>query len=112
VVHEPSESNQTREPARVLKFRLRDDTAAPQRRQPDNDADEAIDDLAQYEQDDGEIDYRHRMMMNIIAVVIVALLVGVGVWIADTMADIQRIEDCAMQGRQNCAPIEIPPPKR
>jgi hypothetical protein len=43
-----------------------------------------------------------------IAVMIVSLLVGAGVWIADTIADMQKIQDCTLQGRQNCAPIEVP----
>ena len=46
--------------------------------------------------------------MNLIAVAILALLVALGVWIAHTIADLQREQDCLMQGRSNCAPIEIP----
>jgi hypothetical protein len=114
VVHDPSESNATRQFGQVLRFRLRRGAPVPLRRAPaiapGGDPDEPIDDLAQYEQEDGEIDYRHRMVMNVIAVVIVSFLVGVGVWIADTIADMEKIQDCAMQGRQNCAPIEIPLP--
>jgi hypothetical protein len=34
------------------------------------------------------------------------ILIGLGVWIADTISDMQRAQDCVMQGRQNCAPIE------
>lgn len=97
---------------RVLKFPLRGrhqqlrrgPLAAP-------DPDEPIDDLAQYEEEDREIDYRHRMIMNVIAVTVVALLVGAGVWLADTIADMQKIQDCMLQGRQNCAPIEVSPLK-
>ncbi len=71
--------------------------------------DDELDDFARFEQEHDEpIDYRHRMIMNLIAVVILALLVGLGVWIADTIADLQREQDCLMQGRSNCAPIEIP----
>ena len=66
------------------------------------------DDLARYEQEDRNVDYRQRMLMNVIAVVVVAMLVGVGVWIADTIADMEKIQDCTMQGRQNCAPIAVP----
>jgi hypothetical protein len=114
-VHDSSEPNETRQLGQVVRFRLRRGAAAPQPRgrviAPD-DTDEPVDDLAQYEQEDGEIDYRQRMLMNVIAVVIVSLLVGVGVWIADTIADMEKIQDCAMQGRQNCAPIEVPPPKQ
>jgi hypothetical protein len=38
---------------------------------------------------------------------LVALVVG-GVWLMNTLRDISRIQDCAMQGRRNCAPIEVP----
>lgn len=48
------------------------------------------------------------MLMNVIAIVIVALLVGVGVWIADTIAEMEKDQDCVLQGRANCAPIETP----
>jgi hypothetical protein len=47
------------------------------------------------------------MLMNVIAVMIVAALVGVGVWIADTITDMEKTQDCLMQGRQNCAPITM-----
>jgi hypothetical protein len=75
-----------------------------------------VDDLARYEEvrdeQDAEeiIDYRQRTFMNVIAVVVVTLLVGTGVWLADTIADMERDQDCVMQGRVNCAPIELPPP--
>jgi hypothetical protein len=64
------------------------------------------DDLARYE--DEPVDYRQRALMNLIAVVIVTLLVATGVWIADTIAGVDRDQDCVMQGRINCAPIEVP----
>ena len=50
------------------------------------------------------------MLMNVIAVVVVTVLVGIGVWLADTIAEMERNQDCVLQGRQNCAPIEIPAP--
>jgi hypothetical protein len=69
-----------------------------------------LDDLARYEREaeDEPINYRHRMLMNVIAVAIVTVLVGIGVWLADTIAEMERDQDCVLQGRQNCAPIEIP----
>ena len=33
-----------------------------------------------------------------------------GVWLADTIADMERDQDCMMQGRANCVPIELPIP--
>lgn len=72
---------------------------------------ELFDDLAQFEQDreeDENINYPQRMLMNVIAVAVVTILIGVGVWLADTIADMERDQDCVLQGRQNCAPIEVP----
>lgn len=73
--------------------------------------DDELDDFARFEQEHDEpIDYRHRMIMNMIALAILVSLVVVGVWIADTISDLQREQDCLMQGRSNCAPIEVPVP--
>jgi hypothetical protein len=67
------------------------------------------DDFARYEQEPEEpIDYRQRMLMNLIAAAIVILLISSGVWIADTISATVRDQDCALQGRTNCAPIEAP----
>jgi len=68
-----------------------------------------LDDLAQFEDADRETDHRRRMLINVIAVAIVAMLMGAGVWIADTIVDMEKVQDCTMQGRQNCAPIAVPP---
>jgi hypothetical protein len=68
----------------------------------------AHDDLARYEQDrDEPINERQRMLMNLIAVGIVVTLITVGVWIADTIQIAVKQEDCLLQGRTNCAPIEM-----
>jgi hypothetical protein len=74
----------------------------------DSELDDA-DDLARYEQEQDEpVNYRQRMLMNAIAIAIVTLLIGAGVWIADTIADMGHDQDCVMQGRSNCAPLETP----
>lgn len=93
----------------VLKFEPRRSTKpwfAPAGHQPVEDD---FDDFAPFEQEQDEpIDYRHRMIMNLIAVAILTSLVCLGVWIADTISDLQREQDCLMQGRSNCSPIEVP----
>jgi hypothetical protein len=71
-----------------------------------------IEDLAKYERTDDSDDYRHRMVMNGLAVLVVAFLIGVGVWIATTMADLRKNQDCVLQGRKNCTPIDTPRPNR
>jgi hypothetical protein len=108
------------ETARVLKFERRrrarpSRIPAPTAMASDREGagadinDDLTDDLARYEDEDAQVDYRQRMLMNLIAVAIVTALVGAGVWIADTIAAMEKVQDCAMQGRQNCAPIELPP---
>jgi hypothetical protein len=68
----------------------------------------ADDDFARYEQEREErLDDRQRMRMNMIAAAIVVVLIGSGVWIADTIAATGKLEDCALQGRTNCAPIDL-----
>jgi hypothetical protein len=118
LAQEPPESEETRHSAQVLQFRPRERlgdrsfaTAVQVPQATDEPNSEPFDDLAQYEQDQEEeedLNYPHRMLMNIIAVAVVTALIGVGVWLADTIADMERDQDCVLQGRQNCAPIEVP----
>jgi hypothetical protein len=117
VVHDQSDQNDAGSTGQVLRFRPRRRVASPPPRVRINTSDthdaEPEDDLARYEQEQDEpIDYRKRMLMNVIAVVIVAFLIGIGVWLADTIADLQKDQDCILQGRANCAPLELPPPPR
>ena len=102
------------ESGQILAFELRRRVATPRHAPitPAGDGAELVDDLAAFEEEDGHIDYRHRMLMNIFAVVIVSVLISAGVWIADTIAAMQKVQDCALQGRQNCAPIEVPLTKK
>ena len=69
----------------------------------------AQDDFARFEEEQVEpLDERQRMLMNLIGLGIVVLLIGSGVWIADTIQVSVKAQDCALQGRTNCAPIELP----
>jgi hypothetical protein len=93
----------------ILQFQLRRRITAPLPRPIVTTGDtNPPDDLAQYEQEDLHINYRHRMLMNMMAVMIVTVLIVAGVWIADIIEDMQKAQDCLMQGRQNCAPIALP----
>ena len=96
------------ESGQILTFQLRRRLGMPRHAPIAPDGDEAVDDLAAFEDEDGHIDYRQRMLMNVIAVVVVSVLITAGVWIADTIAAMQKVQDCALQCRQNCAPIEVP----
>jgi hypothetical protein len=81
---------------RVLRFRHRrsDELGAPE-------------DLSKYEHDVEPDDYRHRMLMNIAGLVVVALLIGTGLWIANTMAAMRKNQDCVLSGRRGCTPVEV-----
>jgi hypothetical protein len=53
-------------------------------------------------------DYRHRMKMNAVALTVLVLLVVCGLWIADTIAEMRKNQDCVLSGRRACAPIDLP----
>ena len=116
VVPEQPRPNPARESARVLKFERPPPSgqkpfpewSRPRPVAPEPPVDAPSDDFAEFEEDREPVDYRHRMLMNVIAVAVVTLLVGVGVWLADTIAAMERDQDCVLQGRQNCAPISVP----
>jgi hypothetical protein len=121
LAHDPPEPEVTLHSAQVLQFRPRSRlperpfSASPSLAHACVDhQSELLDDLSRYERhiEDGPINYRHRMLMNVMAVVVVTVLVGLGVWLADTIAEMERNQDCVLQGRQNCAPIEIPAPAK
>jgi hypothetical protein len=53
-------------------------------------------------------DRGNRNLENAVMLVVLVVLVAAGVWLFGTMADIRKVQDCAVQGRRNCATIEIP----
>jgi hypothetical protein len=116
LAHDRTEAEESRPTAQILQFRPRErlgDHASTGLANVNEPESELLDDLEQYEQDreeDENINYPQRMLMNVIAVAVVTLLIGVGVWLADTIANMEREQDCVLQGRQNCAPIEIAAP--
>ena len=54
-----------------------------------------------------EEEARDRSAANIFLLVAGAVLVGVGVWLANAMIDARRADDCMSSGRRNCSPIEV-----
>ena len=51
---------------------------------------------------------RQRTMINIGIAVFLAVLIGAGIWLANTIVDVRKTQDCVLSGRRNCAPIETP----
>jgi hypothetical protein len=70
-----------------------------------------VGDIDRYERA-GEDDYRHRMIMNVLALLVCLLLAGSGVWLANKIAEMRRNQDCVLSGRLNCARIDLPPSDR
>ncbi|HEY2755253.1 MAG TPA: hypothetical protein VGJ01_05855 [Pseudolabrys sp.] len=65
-------------------------------------------DLAKFERvPEGPDDYRHRMVVNLVAFVFVVALIGAGLWLADTMARMRHDQDCVLSGRRGCSPVEV-----
>lgn len=50
----------------------------------------------------------NRNVENAVLLGFLGVLVGAGVWLLSTMADVRKIQDCAAQGRRNCVEIEVP----
>jgi hypothetical protein len=68
----------------------------------------AIEDIGSYEgprEEPGE--FRHRQVMNVVTLLICAVLIVTGIWIANKMAELRRDQDCVLAGRRNCAEITI-----
>lgn len=53
--------------------------------------------------DDGNRARENAVLLGFFAVLVLA-----GVWLLTTMADIRKVQDCAAQGRRNCATIDAP----
>lgn len=96
---------------RVLQFRPRQQPLrAPVRAFSNLSAgDSPVRDVGNYGRGEEDTDdYAHRMKMNALAVVLLAVLIGGGMWIVDTMAQMRKNQDCVLMGRRNCAQVTTP----
>ena len=100
---------------RVLQFRPRsalhtpawrgNTVAQPQRQDP---TPEPLD-LSRYERPrEQEDDFRQRMLANIAAFAFTVALTAVGIWLAMSIADLRRTQDCVLMGRRDCVHISTP----
>jgi hypothetical protein len=85
---------------RVVNFRSRTAATRPPATPP-------VEDLAKYERGKDPDDYRHRMIVNAAAFLAIVALIGVGIWLADTMAAMRKNQDCVLSGRRGCSPVEV-----
>ena len=98
---------------RVLKFRPRTTAHPPGRRGGDpaldEDASGEPNDLSRYERAREEPDdFRHRMLANVAAFAFTVALTAVGIWLAMSIADLRKTQDCVLMGRRDCARISTP----
>jgi hypothetical protein len=100
---------------RVLQFRPRNPALAPGLRKDLNargqreDAPPEPNDLSRYERPREEPDdFRHRMLANIAAFAFTVALTAIGIWLAMSIADLRRTQDCVLLGRRDCVRITAP----
>jgi hypothetical protein len=96
----------------VLKFRPRTSDhppGAPDLSKPSGAA-PAAKDLSRYERprDEGD-DFNHRMLANIAALAFTVALTAIGIWLAVSIADLRKTQDCVLMGRRDCAKISVTP---
>lgn len=97
----------------VLKFRPRTSAHPPgHREEPDPSGSQpAANDLSRYERPrDEPDDFRHRMLANVAALAFTVALTAIGIWLAVSIADLRRTQDCVLMGLRNCAKISVTPP--
>ena len=100
---------------RVLKFRPRTLAHPPSQRgqfersAPPEDARHEPNDLSRYERNrDEPDDFRHRMLANVAAFAFTVALTAIGIWLAMSIADLRKTQDCVLMGRRDCARISTP----
>jgi hypothetical protein len=66
-------------------------------------------DLSRYEKPREEPDhFRHRMLANIAAFAFTVALTAVAIWLAMSIADLRKTQDCVLMGRSDCIRISSP----
>jgi hypothetical protein len=70
----------------------------------------AASDLSRYERPrDEPDDFRHRMLANVAALAFTVALTAIGIWLAMSIADLRKTQDCVLMGRRDCARISTMP---
>jgi hypothetical protein len=88
----------------VVRFRPRRDDASAPRPGLRTGAETDLSAYARTPEDPGE--YRHRMAVNAAVLLFVIVLMGIAIWLADSIADMRRNQDCVLSGRRGCTPVE------
>jgi hypothetical protein len=106
----PDRTTPDEQGGRVLRFRPR---GAPpgggwRWRLPQAEEKSPVADLAKYEGGETSDDYRHRMRVNLLTLLVAAILIASGVWLTTKIVENRKLQDCFLSGRRNCAPITLP----
>jgi hypothetical protein len=77
--------------------------------EPEPQVAQVANDLSRYERDrDEPDDFRHRMLANVAAFAFTVALTAIGIWLAMSIADLRKTQDCVLMGRRDCAGIFVP----
>jgi hypothetical protein len=94
--------------AQPLRRESAPERSLPERFVPERSAPEPLD-LSRYEKPrDQEDDFRQRMLANVAAFAFTVALTVVGIWLAMSIADLRRTQDCVLMGRRDCVHISTP----
>jgi hypothetical protein len=55
-----------------------------------------------------EQEARDRRAANVFLLVAAALLVAIGIWLANALVTARKADECITAGRRNCIPIDVP----
>jgi hypothetical protein len=93
---------------RVVKFRPRTSAQPPGRSQ--QEIRHEAKGLSHYERRPEEPDdFRHRMLANLAALAFTVALTAIGIWLAMSIAELRKNQDCVLMGRRDCAQISSIP---
>jgi hypothetical protein len=104
--------SQDEEKGRVLPFRRRTPHSWNEHLRLRDRMRSPVEDLSKYSRGPDEDNFHHRMKVNLLAFAVLALIVACGIWLANTMADMTKNQDCVLTGRTNCSPIHVPADSR
>jgi hypothetical protein len=97
----------------VLKLRPRTSARPPVKRDEPPRIEpirQVANDLSRYERPREEPDdFRQRMLANIAAFAFTVALTAIGIWLAMSIADLRKTQDCVLMGRRDCAKISVAP---
>ncbi len=91
--------------SRILRYRPRTSAYPPGARSV---ARSAAADLDPRQDTETAEEFRHRMSVNLAAFAFTVVLTSIGIWLAISIADLNKAQDCVLMGRRNCAEIPAP----